>query len=702
MSHATASLLIELGTEELPPKALQQLSQAFSQSFRDSLQTAGLISSENAIKSYAAPRRLAVLIDSVADAQANFKQNRKGPAVAAAFDEAGQPTRAAQGFAKSCGVEVNELGRDKTDQGEWLVFEQHIKGKSIAECAQIALDEAISRLPIPKRMRWGDKTVEFVRPAHWLLALHGETLLPLNTLGLQAGRLSYGHRFHHPEAVDVGDANLYAESLEQAFVIADYQQRKNLIETQCQTLAQNSGGEAVLEDALLNEVTGLVEWPVSILGHFDPVFLDVPREALIASMMDHQKYFYLVRNDGQLLPSFITVSNISSTAPEKVLTGNERVLHARLSDAQFFWEQDKQQSLSSRADRLDNLLFHVKLGSMADKTRRLIGISSKISDLMGADSKTTARAAELCKLDLLSNMVGEFASLQGTMGRYYALHDGESAVVADAIEQHYWPKFAGDSLPESAEAVALALADRLDALVGIFATGERPSGVKDPYALRRAALGVLRMLIEKQLDIPLQTLLDISLEAYRNSEAGNISLDSETRSQLHQFILDRLRAYYTSRDFEVNTFKAVAAVEPARVYDFDRRIHAVRDFFESEKSAATALAAANKRIANILKKQEFTLSRYDRELLSEPAEIKLAEMLESLQKSTHAAFESQQYALGLTELAKLQAPVDAFFDDVRVMADDPVVRDNRLGLLAALRELFLQVADISHLNVEKQ
>jgi len=700
MSHSTASLLIELGTEELPPKALKQLSNAFTQNFRDSLETAGLISSGNTLKAYAAPRRLAVLIDSVASAQADFKQTRKGPAVAAAFDSEGLPTRAAQGFAKSCGVEVEDLGRDKTDQGEWLVFEQHIKGKSIIECAQTALDEAISRLPIPKRMRWGDKTAEFVRPVHWLLALHGEALLPLKALGLQAGRLSYGHRFHHPAAIEISHADRYAESLEQAFVIADYAQRRKTIESQCRTLAQASGGEAVLENALLDEVTGLVEWPVSIIGHFDPAFLDVPREALIASMMDHQKYFYLVNNEAELLPAFITVSNISSTLPEKVLTGNERVLHARLSDAQFFWEQDKQQPLASRADRLNNLLFHVKLGSMADKTQRLVDISSQISDLIGADRDTAARAAELCKLDLLSNMVGEFASLQGTMGRYYALNDGEPAAVANAIEQHYWPKFAGDNLPDSAEGLALALADRLDALVGIFATGERPSGVKDPYALRRAALGVLRMLIEKKLDIPLQTLLDISMEAYRNNQTGDISLDTETRSQLSQFILDRLRAYYTSRDFEVNTFNAVASVEPARVYDFDRRIHAVRDFFESEKTAATALAAANKRIANILKKQAFTQSQYEQNLLIEPAEIKLAGMLESLQASTQTAFEAQQYTLGLTELAQLQVPVDAFFDDVRVMADDPAIRDNRLGLLSALRDLFLQVADISHLNVE--
>jgi len=700
MSQNKQSLLIELGTEELPPKALKQLSNAFSKTLGESLQQAGLLAEQSQIKSYAAPRRLTVLICDVADTQADFKQNRKGPAVKAAFDDDGQPTRAAQGFAKSCGVRVADLGREKTTQGEWLVFEQNIKGKSITECAQAALDEAITRLPIPKRMRWGDKSDEFVRPVHWLLALHGETVLALQALGLKAGRLSFGHRFHHPESVNIEQADDYAQMLKKAFVMADYAQRRETISQQCQALARSSGGQAVLEDALLNEVTGLVEWPVSIMGDFDPAFLEVPREALIASMMDHQKYFYLTDEQGNLRPQFITVSNINSTAPEKVLRGNERVLQARLSDAQFFWEQDKQQPLENNADRLEDLLFHVKLGSVADKTRRLESISRNISELIGADAAIASRAAHLCKLDLLSNMVGEFASLQGTMGRYYALHDGEPAAVADAIEQHYWPKFAGDQLPQSAEAIALSLADRLDALVGIFATGEKPTGVKDPYALRRAALGVLRMLIEKELDIPLQTLLDTTVSAYRESTNDTLSLDTEMVEELRRFILDRLRAYYTGQGIEVNTYNAVAAVDPARVYDFDQRLHAVKDFFETEKTAATALAAANKRIANILKKQGEVAPQFDNRLLKETAERDLAGLLDSLQKSTRAAFAAQHYAQGLAELAQLQLPVDAFFDQVRVMDDDETIRNNRLGLLSALRDLFLQVADISHLNVE--
>ncbi len=694
------SLLIELGTEELPPRALKQLSDAFSATLSESLQAAGLFSDNTHVKSYASPRRLAVWMSEITDTQEDFSQIRKGPAVAAAFDDNGEPTRAAQGFAKSCGVEVADLGREKTDRGEWLVFEQTIAGKSITECAQEALNAAITQLPIPKRMRWGDKSAEFVRPVHWLIALHGESILELSALGLEANNTSRGHRFHHRDIIVINHADDYAGELRRCYVLADFSFRQERIKNQCEALASEAGGIVVLDPALLDEVTGLVEWPVSLLGKFDPAFLEVPREALIASMKDHQKYFHLTDKHGELLPAFITVSNIESSAPEKVLTGNERVLHARLSDGQFFWEQDKLHALEDNAGRLENLLFHIKLGSMGDKTRRLQSIAGQLAKYTGADVTATERAASLSKLDLVSHMVGEFASLQGTMGRYYARHDGEDEVIADAIEQHYWPKFAGDKLPESGESVALALADRLDALVGIFASGEKPTGEKDPYALRRAALGVLRILIEKQLDIPLQTLLEITIGAYQDSAEVKVSPDAETEAQLSQFILDRLRAYYASQGFDVNTFNAVAAVEPTRVYDFDLRIRAVSAFFETEQSAATALAAANKRIANILKKEGARANQYDTDLFTESAESELAAVLESLQKSTHKAFANQQYAQGLVELAQLQSPVDSFFDDVRVMDDDEKIRNNRLGLLGALRELFLQVADISHLNVE--
>jgi glycyl-tRNA synthetase beta chain len=701
MSRPQATLLIELGTEELPPKALQKLSEAFSSTLSESLNSVGLLTADAKIKAYATPRRLAVLISEVADTQEDFSQSRKGPAVAAAFNDAGEPTRAASGFAKSCGVEVADLGRDKTDQGEWLVFEQTIAGKSITQCAQEALDTAIAQLPIPRRMRWGDKSAEFVRPVHWLLALHGDSTLALATLGLNAGNTSRGHRFHHPGKVEIKHTKDYSKALEKAFVIPDHEKRRELIRQQCGALASDAGGIAVLDDALLDEVTGLVEWPVSILGQFDPILLGVPREALIASMTDHQKYFYLTDSDGDLLPAFITVSNIESTAPEKVLKGNERVLHARLFDAQFFWEQDKQHKLEDNAPRLEGLLFHIKLGSMADKTQRLISISEKIAELTGVDVAASQRAASLCKLDLVSHMVGEFASLQGTMGRYYALNDGESETIADAVEQHYWPKFAGDRLPQSGVSLALALADRMDALVGIFATGEKPSGVKDPYALRRAALGVLRMLIENDMDIRLQSLIEITVDAYQDTPNISIRPNEEIQAQIKQFVHDRLRAYYTGKGFDIHTFNAIAEVHPAYASDFDRRIRAISDFFKSEKSAATSLAAANKRIANILKQNKVDSIGYDSDLFQEEAERNLATALEALGESTQAAFDSQQYARGLTELASLENPVNIFFEEVRVMDDDESLRDNRLGLLGTLRDLFLQVADISHLNVDK-
>ena len=700
MSRSYQPLLIELGTEELPPKALKSLSTAFSSVLSDTLREAGLLADEASVRPYAAPRRLALWISGVAISQEDFTQMRKGPAVAAAFDADGNPTRAAEGFARSCGVEVAELGREKTDKGEWLVFEQTVAGRSVTECAQEALDAAIAQLPIPKRMRWGDKSAEFVRPAHWLLALHGSDRLALSALGLEAGKISRGHRFHHPGEIRIEHADDYPDALKRCFVIADYDARQQLIRQQCKTLAEQAGGVAVLDSDLLNEVTGLVEWPVAIPGHFDEGFLDVPREVLIASMKDHQKYFYLTDSQDALLPRFITVSNIESTAPEKVITGNERVLQARLSDAQFFWEQDRQHRLEDNTDRLETLLFHVKLGSMADKTRRRVSTSGRIAELMGADIEATQRAASLSKLDLVSLMVGEFASLQGTMGRYYALHDGEQETVANAIEQHYWPKFAGDRLPDSAVATALSLADRMDALVGIFATGERPTGVKDPYALRRAALGVLRILIENDLELELASMIAVSVEAYEQTPGIDVNLDADTRAQIERFILDRLRAFYTGMGFEIRAINAVAEVNPARASDFDRRLRAITAFFESEKSAATSLAAANKRIANILKKNELSTLEYNSALFKEPAERRLAEVLETLRESTRRAFAEQQYEEGLTQLSSLETPVNTFFDEVRVMAEDTAIRNNRLALLNALRKLFLGVADISHLIIE--
>lgn len=696
----TQSLLVELGTEELPPKALKALSAAFAEKFTNTLADAGLIPNNAEIKPYAAPRRLAIWISGVLEIQADFSQLRKGPAVKAAYDDNGEPTKAAQGFATSCGVDVADLAREQTDKGEWLVYKQAIQGKTITECAQVALDTAIAQLPIPKRMRWGDKSAEFVRPVHWLLALYGNAVLKLNALELSAGNTSKGHRFHHPDRVEIPHADDYVKALETAYVIADFAARQSKIKARCHELAIETQGEVILSEDLLDEVTALVEWPVPILGTFNPVFLDIPREALIASMKDHQKYFHLIDTQGSLLPNFITVSNIESRTPEKVLSGNERVLNARLADAQFFWEHDKQQSLEGNRHRLENLLFHIKLGSMADKTRRLEQISEQYAQMIGADAKASIRAASLCKLDLLSNMVGEFASLQGTMGRYYAQLEGEEASVSNAIEQHYWPKFAGDQLPDSKPALALALADRFDLLMGLFATGEKPSGVKDPYALRRAALGVIRILIENHLDLSIGDLTQFVVKAYAQTPDIKVLPDKQTQSEVNQFIFDRLRTYYTRQGFDVHAYNAVAETMPSRPYDFDLRLRAVVKFISQQKSAALALAAANKRIANILRQNPSATVSYTDKLLKEDAEIALASALEAVQAPAQQAFDAQQYAAGLAELAQLEQPVNLFFDEVRVMTDDEAMRNNRLGLLNKMRTLFLQVADISQLNVE--
>ncbi|MFT5275649.1 MAG: glycyl-tRNA synthetase beta chain, partial [Saprospiraceae bacterium] len=485
------SLLIELCTEELPPKSLSKLSASFCASLTETLLQNELITASTEWQAFASPRRLGILIKDVSAQQQDRSQQRKGPALQAAYNDAGEPTKAAMGFARSCGVEVADLVKSETDQGTWLTFEQSIKGKNITEIAQEALDTAIKNLPIAKRMRWGNSTEEFVRPVHRLLALHGSTIIELTAFGLQASKQTLGHRFHCSEPIDIETADSYETTLlGQGKVVANSESRKELIRRDAEQLAKNAAATVILGDDLLEEVTGLVEWPVTIMGEFDTDFLNVPTEALVASMKDHQKYFHLVDSSSNLLPHFITVSNIESQQPDRVVSGNERVLRARLADGMFFWEQDKATPLAAKGAQLGNVLFHVKLGSVADKVQRIADVAQFIGERTGANNAVIKQAASLCKNDLVSDMVGEFPSLQGTMGRYYAAHDGETSLVADTIEQHYWPKFAGDKLAKSPEAIALAMADRTDTLVGIFATGEKPTGVKDPYALRRASLGI--------------------------------------------------------------------------------------------------------------------------------------------------------------------------------------------------------------------
>ena len=689
------TLLIELGTEELPPKSLKKLSLAFSNEILQGLVSAELVNNKTAEQavSFATPRRLAISVPSTKSSQADQKIERRGPAVQAAFDEQGKPTPAALGFAKSCGVEVDQLQRLKTDKGEWLSYQVNETGKTIADLLPDIISQAIKRLPIAKRMRWGAGNAEFVRPAHWFIVMHGDQVLDTTILDIAASNTSKGHRFHSSAALTIPHADKYQSVLEeQGHVVAGFADRQIMIEQQIEKLAKSVGGKIEEDKTLLEEVTGLVEYPTAVLGSFDTKFLDVPQECLISSMRDHQKYFHIVDGKGKLLPNFITISNIESKEPQRVIAGNERVLNARLSDAQFFWQTDLKATLESRVEKLDNVLFHAKLGSVLDKTKRLRSLTNKFSSKLNADKKIADRAAELAKADLVTDMVGEFDYLQGVMGRYYANNDNEDTLVGDCIEQHYWPKFAGDQLPESGEAQTVALADKIDSLVGIFASGETPTGDKDPYALRRAALSILRILIEKQHDLNLRDLISDSADTY--SDLQNLKVDTETQEQIVEFVRGRLTAHYQNQGIPTTTINAVMACKPDSPLDFDARVKAVNIF--SKLDDAENLVAANKRIGNILKKQTAEIkSDINEDLLNEAAEQKLFETLTTIEADCIKAFNSGNYTKGLEKLASLRMPVDEFFDSVMVMSDDFSIQKNRLALLQKMQQLFLRVADIS-------
>ena len=684
-------LLVEVGTEELPPKALLRLRDAFNDSLCKLLDENHLPHGDS--HAYASPRRLALLVKDVPLTQPDREIIKRGPALKAAFDEDGNPTKPAQGFARSCGVSVDELEQLETGKGTCLGYRSVEKGQIAAEVLPGLIEQALKGLPVPKRMRWGSSDIEFVRPLHWVVLLHGKQAITANILGIETGRYSRGHRFHHNENIAISEPAAYVEALEKSGqVMVDVEQRRESIRTQVTEAGEALGGVAYIEDGLLDEVTALVEWPVAITGGFERRFLEVPAEALISSMQDHQKYFPVKDSNGELMPNFITVANIASQDPDQVQAGNERVIRARLDDATFFWDQDRKHSLESLRSRLDRVTFQQKLGSLGDKQKRIAVTAASIAKTLGQDDTHTMRAAALCKCDLLTSMVKEFPDLQGTMGRYYATHDGEDAVVAMAMEEQYQPRFSGDELPNSVTGQALAIADRLDTLTGIFALGKSPTGDKDPFGLRRAALGVLRIMIEKQLDLDLRALIDSSAETFpAELNAGKISAD------LFAFMMDRLRAYYLEGDYNPDEFEAVLARQPARPLDFDQRMSAVHAFRMLPESAS--LAAANKRIRNILRKAETEVpDTFKNDLLQEPAEQKLAAEISALESKAGPLFERRDYSGALCELAALQAPVDAFFDDVMVMADDPVLRDNRLALLQVLSELFLRVADISKLQ----
>lgn len=691
MKTQTNDLLIEIGTEELPPKALLKLSTSFSRAMEGGLNEAEL--GHGAVTAYATPRRLAVWIQEVATQQPDKINMRRGPALTAAFDENGNPTRAAEGFARSCGVTVDALERLENDKGSWLNFQSEQKGQPAGALLPDIITKALARLPIPKRMRWGDSEHEFVRPIHWIVLLHGNEVVPAEILGVATGNSTHGHRFHHPGTLTVYEPSSYAGLLEErAHVIADFSRRREMIMTQVNRQAASLNGKAIIDVDLLDEVTALVEWPVALAGHFEEAFLKVPHEALITTMENHQKYFAVVNEEGALLPHFITVANIDSRDPGKVIEGNERVIRPRFADAAFFWEQDCKQTLESRVESLKSIVFQNRLGTLYDKTLRVQRLAGEIAAGIGADVGQTERAALLSKCDLMTDMVCEFTSLQGIAGRYYANNDGEPHAVANALDEQYLPRQGGDNLPAEGVGQALALADKIDTLTGIFGIGQRPTGAKDPFGLRRASLGVLRIIIERELNLDLKALLESAARGLGDKlEAGDaikVCLD---------YILERLKSYYLDRGIPPDVIDAVLAQRPSRPLDFDRRIQAVNAFRKLD--AAESLAAANKRIRNILRKVEGKIPyMVDTTLLNEPAEKSLQNQLHALQADVSVLFDEGEYEQALTQLASLREPVDKFFDDVLVMTEDASLRNNRLALLNTLGSLFLRAADLSRLQ----
>ena len=701
------NLLIELGTEELPPKALKKLVQAFALHIFTGLVDAGVMEDrEDDYRYYATPRRLAVWAQNVRPVQPDRNEARRGPAIKAAFDADGNPTRAARGFARSCGVEVNQLKRRKTGKGEWLVHENTVKGKRLGTILTQCLDEAVKALPTPRRMRWGACEEEFIRPVHWLLALHGSEVIRTRVLGLKAGRYSRGHRFHCPGELRILSADRYLHTLKTSgFVIADYEFRQSTIANQATRLARKSGVHVVMDAPLLEEVTGLVEWPVSVLGKYDERFLKLPVEVLTSTMNHHQKYFHLVDEKNTPVPLFVAVMNLKSKTPARVRQGNERVLRARLSDADFFFETDQKVQLEERIDDLKGVLFHHKLGSVYDKSRRIGKLAGVIAEQLGVEDESVRKASTLCKADLVTNMVGEFPELQGTIGKHYARNQGWNREIADAIEEHYFPRHAGDQLPGSAVAQCLALADRLDTVFGIFLCGEMPTGDRDPFALRRATLGILRILVECRLDLDLLDLYQQASSRYAHVEtAGDRAPGIEqVIQQVLAFSDERLKGYFISRGFEVEAIAAVQAIWPTKPFNSYLRLKAVSELFATDRAVAESLAYSNKRIANILSKagQSHPGSlEFDPGLLAEPAEQALAESVGKIEKQVTTCFENDDYDRGFNQLSALESPIDAFFDQVMVMHDDPMVRANRLALLARIRRLFLGGADLSKMRLD--
>ncbi len=686
----TETLLIELGTEELPPKSLKTLATTFFEQIKLQLDTAKLSYSD--IQWFATPRRLAVKVEGLVASQADKAIEKRGPAVNVAFDADGNPSRAAEGWARSNGITVADAERLVTDKGEWLLHKTVETGKHIEQLIPDMVNQAVSKLPVPKPMRWGTGRTQFIRPVHTLTMLYGDQIIAGETLNVAANNLVTGHRFHHHGLVAINHADNYESILREAHVVVDYQERKQTILEQINVAAKELGGVALPDEELLDEVTSIVEWPVVLVGSFDEDFLNVPAEPLIYSMKDHQKYFPVTDTEGNLLNKFIFVSNIASKDPSQVIKGNEKVIRPRLADAEFFFKTDKKQSLESRLSSLESVLFQKQLGTVKAKSERIASLSEFVAEKIGDDKALAYRAGLLSKTDLLSDMVLEFPQVQGTMGKYYAQHDGEPEAVAQALEDQYRPRYAGDALPEQTIGCAVAIADKIDSLVGIFGINQPPKGDKDPFALRRAAIGLIRIIIEKQLNLDIAELIAKSVELYQDKLSNQ-----NVEQQVIEFVLGRYRAYYQDQNIAIDVILAVLANAPSAPLDFDKRIHAVAHFKTLEESAT--LAAANKRVGNILVKFKGELfTEFNVTLATEYAEKELASIFSDVKVKVLPLMANKDYQSALTELATLKQPIDNFFDNVMVMADDEQVKTNRLTLLSEIRNSFFAIADISLLQ----
>ncbi|MDN3452646.1 MULTISPECIES: glycine--tRNA ligase subunit beta [unclassified Psychrobacter] len=696
-----STILFELGCEELPPKSLKPLRDALQASVTEQLADADI--TFDGIKAFAAPRRLAIQIQGISDKQPDRTEQKRGPAIKAAFDAEGNPTRAAMGFAKGLGIEASELTTINTDKGDYVGFEQTIQGQSTTELLPAIFQTALDKLPIAKRMRSGASRNEFVRPVQWAVLMQDSAVIDATIQGHQTGTQTRGHRFHSPDYHNIAHANDYEQLLDGLKVVVDFDKRQMLIKNQVKALADEVNSDAIVPQALLDEVTALVDFPIALRASFEARFLQVPQEALISTMQADQKYFCLTDKTGKLQPYFIFITNIESKDPNQIIEGNEKVVRPRLADAEFFFLQDQKQPLFALTESLKNRVFQDKLGTIWEKSERIAKLAAFIATLMqqqGHDINVdeTVRAGILSKADLASSLVGEYPELQGIAGTYYARLNDEPEAVAASLEEQYLPKFSGDVLPQTPIGICLALADRLDTLVGIFAIDQAPTGSKDPFSLRRSAIGILRILIEKQLPINLVALVEQAIKNYTTEEGSKIAKMGDTFTQVMAFLNSRYRAMYTEQGVSVDTIQAVQAINPHMPLDFDQRIRAVQAF--SELSQASMLADSNKRVANILAKSEVSVAdNVDEILLSEPAEQSLYASVQQAQTAVQPLLEQADYTQVLQTLASLDEPLTQFFDNVMVNSEDDALKNNRLALLKQVRALFLTVADISELQL---